>query len=189
MSLKPLFLTILVVMPVLVFLFLKIFGVNQYEIPVYYENGLQNPNCGLELTAQYEVPALEYFGMSKIQTELPAKPRLYLNGPSSHRNEQIPASLVRLLQSPLFHDDVDVVIFYGDDADLNDNFSSDLMLVRGSPQQIDKFFRCGLILNKADYASWIILVDSQRRIRGYYDGEDDEEVERLDLEVTILLQD
>ena len=114
---------------------------------------------------------------------------MYLNGPSSHRNEQIPASLVRLLQSPLFHDDVDVVIFYGGDADLNDNFSSDLMPVRGSPQQIDKFFRCGLILNEADYTSWIILVDSERRIRGYYDGEDDEEVERLDLEVTILLQD
>jgi len=49
----------------------------------------------------------------------------------------------------------------------------------------DEFYDCDLLLQKP---LSIVLVDDQRRIRGYYDPQHRDEVDRLIVEMKILLK-
>src|SRR5882724_9062755 len=59
MNKKILYLFIALLLPVLVFLFLKYFGKNEFDIPIYYEKGVEDSlasKCGAKIGQQYFVP-------------------------------------------------------------------------------------------------------------------------------------
>jgi len=62
-------------------------------------------------------------------------------------------------------------------------------LLSGTEADIDSFSQCELILPRASVpvAESIVLVDEQRRIRGYYQGTSTKEIDRLVAEIKILL--
>lgn len=70
---------------------------------------------------------------------------------------------------------------------LDEDLSAEIQTIylSGERGYLDQFFTCDLLLQKP----WTtVLLDDQRRIRGYYDPKIREEVDRLIVEVTILLK-
>src|SRR6185436_14560156 len=56
MNKKILYLFIALLLPILIFLFLKYFGKNEFDIPVYYEKGVEDSlatKCGAKIDQQY----------------------------------------------------------------------------------------------------------------------------------------
>ena len=69
---------------------------------------------------------------------------------------------------------------------LDQEFSAEVQTIylSGEKDDLDQFFTCDLLLQKP----WTtVLLDDQRRIRGYYDPKTREEVDRLIVELKILL--
>ncbi len=54
-SLKAILLSLALILPVAIFIFLKLFGRNEFDIPVYYPNGVDSV-CVENQTKPYQVP-------------------------------------------------------------------------------------------------------------------------------------
>ena len=70
---------------------------------------------------------------------------------------------------------------------LDEELSTEIQTIylSGERDYSDQFFTCDLLLQKP----WTtVLLDDQRRIRGYYDPNAREEVDRLIVELKILLK-
>jgi hypothetical protein len=155
---KKIILIICLLLPVGVFVFLRYFGKNEFSIPVYYENGVDDPptNCNRKYDSPYQVSesALLNFGWK-------GKPVLIVA--DSSRSVQL--GINRLEE--------------GITVELQTLF------LTGKDEYLDQFYSCDLLLKDP----WkIVLIDEQRRIRGYYDPETREEVDRLAVELKILLK-
>jgi hypothetical protein len=155
---KKVILIIALLVPIGIFIFLKMFGKNEFSIPVYYETGVENPpaNCKREYQAPYLVPAAVLNNVD-------------WNG----RPVLIVIDSSRSVQSSLTGLDEDLA------AEVQTIFLS------GKDEYLVELYACDLLLKEP----WTtVLVDDQRRIRGYYDPETREEVDRLIVELKILLK-
>ena len=70
---------------------------------------------------------------------------------------------------------------------LKEEFNGEVQLIfpTGETNFIDQVYACDLLLQKPWTA---VVIDDQRRIRGYYDPKTREEVDRLFVELNILLK-
>jgi hypothetical protein len=70
---------------------------------------------------------------------------------------------------------------------LKEEFNEEVQLIfpTGETNFIDQVYACDLLLQKPWTA---VVIDDQRRIRGYYDPKTREEVDRLFVELNILLK-
>jgi hypothetical protein len=151
---KKIILFVALALPVLIFIFLKIFGRNEFDIPVYWTEGVPAniPGC-----KNYPVP---YVLPDSVFNEIPSggKPTL---------------------------------VVLGEDG------------IKNNLQRVGEQFRTGdyntLLLEDASYevktclllagdTSRVVLVDDQRRIRGYYTPTTRKETSRLQAELKILLK-
>ncbi len=155
---KKIILIIALLVPIGVFVFLKMFGKNEFSIPVYYETGVENPpsDCKRNYQAPYLVPA------AVLNTvDWNGRPALIVIDSS------------RSVQSTLTGLDEDLV------AEVQ------IIFLPRKGEYLAERYTCDLLLQKP----WTtVLVDDQRRIRGYYDPETREEVDRLIVELKILLK-
>ena len=162
MTLKKItFLFLALLLPVAVFLFLKTFGKNQFEVPVKYAVGPIEPpeDCQFEYATPYRIAD------SLFST-------LNLN-----RNDSL------------------VVFYFGVSLKTAMNrvaveFHGDPVTIV-SPEDIGRKMDARLVqecvlLMPAD--SSIALADHKKRIRGYYDGTDRDEIDRLIVEMKIILK-
>lgn len=189
MSRKGFFLTTLLVLPVLIFLFLKSFGKNEFTIPVYYEQGLGDSlvtPCLDRSVQQYIVksPAVAQGGIKVIHFER-------LDGPVLKTRLE---ELERV--QDVFYDDEQISL----NTFLNGSTigSKDITDYNKRIQFLDQFWK----INELDSAVWadlkycdmamtrldnrVVLVDEQNRIRGYYNILERDETDRLILELRIL---
>ena len=157
--------SVVLLLPVLVFLFLKQFGSNEFTLPYYYEDGHPLPECNSSSGPHFV--SKEFVAQGGM--ELP----MLFGYVGSERNE--------------FSADLDNVLKkYPDVAfSMNDLFEP----LEESQRQI---INCELTMGEDRYlnetpAYKYVLIDKQRRIRGYFQLDNLDEIVRLDMELDILL--
>lgn len=155
MSKKILYLFLALLLPALIFVFLKYFGKNEFDIPVYYQEGVNesSSDCHLTSTGQYLVPdslltKWNWEHASILASFAPEK-----------ENKELRQ---RLNEAGL--EDVQMVLLKDDGS---------------------KIKECFLLMKEPWDA---VLIDTERRIRGYYKLGNRDEMDRLDVELKILLK-
>lgn len=152
---KILFLFLGLGMPILVFLFLKMFGRNEFEVPM--------PE--IKPPADCHVTNIESYSMSdsviNTFTKQPFSILILNFGSASKKLDRVAES---------FSPEVVKV----EEANM-----------QGTAELIGYFRKCRLFLQSPNT---LVILDKQRRIRGYYDGTDRDELDRLEAEVKIILK-
>ncbi|MGL1885668.1 MAG: hypothetical protein OCD76_04060 [Reichenbachiella sp.] len=183
---KGIFLFLILLFPVLIYLFLQGFGDNQFNIPVYYQSGLD--------TTIVECGAIKTFGQYTVDKMSVDEPRedgvvlydmfgLLTKGDVYTRN-----NLLSYLEKFKRDSRVNLLTVNSDSSRMKKLTHYNYLFERElSGTVLNEFARCGLVLN-GDVVNQIVLVDSKRRIRGYFDPRELEEIDRLNTEVYILLE-
>lgn len=206
-------LLIILVIPVFIYLFLQSFGSNSYAIPIFYEEGVVSslPNCeftdgqhyipDFKLTSQDEahiteevlennITVVDFFFTScpdicpVMSSELSRVQEVF-------KNKKL-VNILSFTVDPIY-DNPSVLKRYAEEFDAD---TAQWKFLTGEKEIIYSLARCGFLLpvedgdgSKEDFihSEKIILVDQQKRIRGYYDGTDREDIDRLITEINILL--
>lgn len=186
---KAILLFLVIGLPVIIFLFLKAFGNNEFTIPVYYEQGL---------------------GDSLSTPCLNRSPQQYIVA-----NDLVPKGALKVihferLDGPVLKTRLEALervqdVFYNqDDIMLITNLSGNTIVKKDISdydkriQFLDQFWK----VNELDSISWaklkfcdvamsaidnrVVLVDDENKIRGYYNILERDETDRLILELRIL---
>jgi len=163
MKKKTIFLFLALILPGLVFVFLKRFGKNEFAIPVFYQHSADSLNaaCGTHYGQPYHVPD----SMLLKSGWQNGRPALFVVDSTVRGNSEF--------------------------SRLGDSFeASAFQVINVTPPKI----------NEATYSRWcscvlmvkapfnVVLMDSERRIRGYYRIGSREETDRLIVELQILLK-
>jgi protein SCO1/2 len=212
--LQGLVLLCILMIPILIILFLRTFGSNQYDIPIYYQNGVENPfkECDVVETGQHYIP-----GFDLVDQE--AKPRgsegmggkitvvdfFFTSCPSicpimSKEMERVddafrsePSVQIYSISVDPEYDSPEVLAAYAKEHAAT---PGKWHFLTGDKSKIYNLARCGFILPTLDgmgvaedfvHSDKFVLVDEEGRIRGYYSGTNRDEVDRLILEIKILL--
>ena len=187
MSKKVIFLILLLALPIAIFLFLKSFGRNEFNIPVYYEQGREDSLLTIcpGNTTQYTVnnPAIPQGGIKVVHFEQSGGTVLQTRFEQLERVQEV------------FYDDAEISLntFLNERSISQKDITDDNKRIRF----LTRFWK----INTLDSVSWanlkdamvmaepdnrVILVDDQNRIRGYYNILERDEMDRLILELRIL---
>jgi len=160
MSKKSIYLLIALILPVCVFVFLRKFGKNEFTIPVYYEQGVtdKQPSCSYTYPVPYTIP-------DSIMQQLGV----------------VDKKVVLVLA------DTSSVVEVGMKRLREEFESTDFQIVipSGVNASLDHTYACFFFLERPWFA---VLIDPEKRIRGYYAPNSREEVDRLIVEMKILLK-
>ncbi len=188
--------------PVAIILFLNFFGKSHFDVPIFYENGVDRTVEGCFFDSkQHQVPS---FSLNDIRG-LSVGDTLLTKGLSVIHfvREETPAATVqqsdyqieRTLQAfeHLPQNEVKVITLkHSEDSTLSTHDDSGQRhhhLYHPDEQYLDSFLRCGLIMDDSlSMDEQFVLVDNVKRIRGYYHALNPEEVDRLIVEMKIILE-
>lgn len=176
MSKKPILLFLALLLPILVFLFLKFFGKNEFNVPVYYDTGAMDypTPCGAPPATPYVVTssAIEF----KVLTVVAFPGQL-----SEEKRRDFDFELKRIAND-FRGKEVNVVQVLEAPAE-GLNLTGEVMpLDSGTYHRLKS---CELLVKDPNV---VVLVDDARRIRGYYEPSR-KEMERLTVELKIILKD
>jgi protein SCO1/2 len=204
-------LTLFLLIPILIYLFLINFGKNHYELPVYYEEGLPIEGKGND-GKQHYIPAFSFINQDrKTVTEKDLKGKIYV---AKFFFVTCPgicpkmSSQVQRVQQ-YFEKDKDVMFVSFTVNPENDTpevlkeyanehqaISGKWHFLTGDKQEIYDLARYGFALAVVDsslknpdafiHSEKLVLVDKKSRIRGYYDGTERKDVDRLITEIQLL---
>lgn len=194
--LKAGMLLLILVLPVLIYIFLQAFGKNEYDLPVYFENGVDSVAAGCDYPeGQYKVPA-DFLGKANNNIIIA------FFRPAGIKSTSLISEVARAM-NVFQKEDVKLLLFSPEnETDFHQlekeltsfgNKSSQWLLSSNHPEQIKNIAACGFVIlealneNSLDDHFPLVLIDKERRIRGYYNGEDREEIDRLIVEINILL--
>lgn len=174
-SVKNILLVITLVLPVLTYLFLKSFGDNRYQLPVYYGAGQAVANC-----EDLPFPHLLNWQLFSIQA---ANANIFyfpkeVSDPDFYRQlERVTSKFEGVEVFAVMKDNITAKIGKGividDDTDFLNIINCQLMLGEGIN-----------VITPPTHK--LVLVDRDGQIRGYYLGSDFEDMDRLDMELKIL---
>ncbi len=171
-SRKFLFLILILTVPVIIFLFLRLFGTNEFTVPVYYESGApaDTLGCSYTDTAPYRVPMPDNSNGNTV---------ILLDGGSELMAQSDRNNLLRRIKQNTY-EGLRVIVFF--DKELGAPIPMEN--IRYIPKSTAAWgnLLCQFVTSEERQ---LILVDDERRIRGYY-GLDLEEVDRLLVEIEIL---
>lgn len=158
---KLIFLTLALLLPVAIFIFLKLFGRNEFNVPPMHQEGsIETPvNCNFTYTAPYHVPD------SVIAS-------LHLTKPDSLYVLYFDPALITAMNRVSVEfkwSPVNVVAPSSFSRETNVRILKECVLLMQPPASVT-------------------LIDHKNRIRGYYDGSDRDEVDRLIVEMKIILK-
>lgn len=164
--------------PIIVFLFLKKFGSNQFELPIYYSEGNPIASCNDSSQVQHKV---DVAFIDKGSIQLPA----IFVAAGQEKNE--------------YYSDLKNVLSKYPEITTWEIARADVTKVNAEFNSIDldetaylNFINCELAVGEDkwvnDFTAYnYVLVDKEGRIRGYINSSTLKEIERLDTEVDILL--
>jgi protein SCO1/2 len=159
MNKKITYLLLALALPGLIFIFLKVFGKNHFDIPVYYQEGISGlpTECTGTYQGQYALPdsSLHAFGYKHDVA------CLFVDS-SAIANKEI-----KQLRQAFGESQLQIISLAGI-----------------KPNRLNPIKNCVLFLKEPWQA---VLVDKQKRIRGYYGFTSLEEADRLKVEIDILL--
>ncbi|AWW31545.1 SCO family protein [Echinicola strongylocentroti] len=212
--LQGLVLVCILMVPVLIILFLRNFGENTYEIPVLYENGVEDPfgDCNYSSQGQHYIPDFTFvsqdsvsIGRQDMEGKVTIVDFFFTSCPSicptmslemervqdAFRNEDL-VQLYSISIDP----DYDTPAVLKEYAQLHGATSGKWFFLNGKKELVYDLARCGFVLPTIDgngvpedfiHSDKLALIDKQGRIRGYYSGTNREDVDLLILETKILL--
>lgn len=171
---KIAFLVIALIVPSLIYLSLRGFGENKFEIPVYYQTGMPFDGC----LTKGEEPHLFQFEPYELQsTQLFYLPQ-WVNDDSFYQQcarikEKHPNVVFTAIADTSNYKNLERVLLISDEAHLYE------------------IVNCGLVLGQEVEISTpifnqLVLVDINKQIRGYFNGNELEDMDRLDMELDIL---
>ena len=175
MNKKVIYLFFALALPGLIFIFLKKFGRNEFVIPVYFESGIKPDSiCNIMVEGVYTVPD-SVFTRVGMDIKSPAKILVVYPFVKDDLSE------VERVSGKYASDKVETVIVTG----IQNNPESYLKHVFLNYLEFGPYVYCLLRVEEP----WsVVLIDTENRIRGFYDGSRRDEMDRLDLEVSILLK-
>ena len=206
-SLKAVLLAIILGVPALIFIFLKIFGVNRYDLPVYYQHGVDTTFTDCEFqNSQHVIPEFSFpdYSGKEINREYLADAFLVvyftqnLADPVSHR---INMGLARVQGSLAHLDNLRILTIQPkktpqpavQPAEMAERYGINektWFIGYANPVYTNRLARCGFVVDfdamDNHINDVIVLIDAEGRIRGYFNGLDDAEIERLIVELKIL---
>jgi len=156
---KWIYLGIALLFPILLSLFLKYFGKSEFNIPLYYQSGIDSLSgvCHYHFSTPYAVPDSIRAGLS------PESGRVLIVTTDSSTDAK---KNFERIKEEVENTDYDFFVMKADST-------------------TDRLRSCFLLLNKP----WTtVLIDGQKRIRGYYAPSTREETDRLMVELKILLK-
>jgi len=190
---------IVLLLPVFLFLFLKYCGVNHYAVAVYYQNGVHKIDTACDFPqGPYRVNNFLFRDLKGQFTDT-----TFLRGKysilsvsdalSAKNHMKFNANVKRVLNNFHASSALQAITVYPNDLpdsviEKNLTAGEGILYLKGSPDDVSHFARCGLIL-PADslYSEWV-LVDPAGRIRGYYPADRFDEYDRMIVEIKILLK-
>jgi hypothetical protein len=175
MSKKFLYLFLALALPGLVFVFLKQFGKNEFKVPVFFEEGLLADSlCSISSRGPYQVPDSI---IGKIGFNKSFNAHLVIVYPFVKDD----LTEVTRIKSKYALDSVEIVVLSG-----VPNFpKTEIPITFLDFNNFGNLVWCWLRV--AEPMS-VIVLDSKNQIRGFYDGSKRDEIDRLDLELSILLK-
>ena len=174
-TIKKILLPLTLVLPVLTYLFLKSFGENYYELPVYYEIDGAGSDCSnLSFPHTLNWPELAFNQHEATIIYYPES----ITGPDVYRQlERVTDKFEQIQVLAVMHSTEETrlgkVLIVSDEQDFNSFMNCQLLLGEGAILDIPA-------------SDKIVLVDKIGRIRGYYLGSEFDDMERLELELKIL---
>jgi protein SCO1 len=195
---KFIFLMLTLAIPVSIFLFLKIFGNNEFEVPVFFENGI--PGCS-DSEKVHTVPDINLINREGEKLHSDQLNEFLIFALLDFRDKtELHERLVQLvrIQDAFYEIGTPRFILMADQKDripdlpaelsevglLTSNYYVSLL----EEDELREFLHCGLGLEiqKDEMIGELVLVDIGRKIRGIYNGLDMEQTEQLILELKIL---
>lgn len=159
---KPLFLIIALLLPVLVFIFLKFFGRNEFSVVPLFQ------------TSESKLPS----GCEGITIPYFLSDSSYLNFKQDHESDSLLIIFYEATAAELTVSDVQL-------SRLTEYLQVDEAVGFKRISEKSKSIECALLLKPSlDLA----LLDSKKRIRGQYNSNDRDEVDRLMTELDIILK-
>ncbi|MEP0711277.1 SCO family protein [Algoriphagus sp.] len=204
----------ILLVPILIFLFLKGFGRNTYDIPVYYENGVDSifAECGNSDSSQHFIPDFSLtnqkgntVGRDDMEGKITIVDFFFTSCPSicpkmssemervndMFRNDE-KVQIMSISIDPTY-DSPEILEKY---AQKHNGLAGKWDFLTGDVDQIYSLAKCGFMIPTVDglgipddfvHSDKFVLVDELGRIRGYYSGTSREDVDLLMLETKILL--
>jgi len=171
---KILFLIAALIIPSMVYIFLRGFGDNKFEIPVYYSKGVKIEGCGVNSDSTHLVKFEHY--------KLEGSQLFYF--PQWVNSKEFYRQCKRIQNKPY-----NVTFIAISDTTLQNELGNTLVVA--DKAYLYKIANCGLVFGQevaitSPIYNQLVLVDAKKRIRGYYDGADLEDMDRLDVELDIL---
>ncbi|UII32051.1 hypothetical protein LVD17_27590 [Fulvivirga ulvae] len=168
---KIVFLIVMLAIPLAIFIFLRIFGENRFDIPVYYADGVDKAYTGCTFTeGRFLVPD----SLTEGNTSL----FMFFKDDGTYNLRELDNQLSRLTE--LFVADTPKVTIFATDS----LPGSELHITYLPKESMKMIMTCALV---TDVYNQFILVDKEGQVRGYYDTDLDE-IDRLVVEIKILLE-
>ena len=164
---KSIYLVVALLFPILIFLFLKFFGRNEFEVlPLYQEAADAFPSdCGIQYSAPYTIPdSLKHY------PDFSSEAKLHLWIFADKNNEEKLRKNVRRLGEEMAQGHAPISVIW---------------IQKDSIDNFDLLKKCVLLLQ--DDQS-IALTDQMQRIRGQYDGATRKDTDRLIVELEIIFK-
>lgn len=188
---KAIILFLTLIFPVLIYLFLQGFGKNEFDIPIYFESGINAPLTGCTPQTQAQPYQLDEAVMEEILGTAANDDRMTVFEIGNSDTDQLKNNLYTFLEKYKDQTEVRLVsIKAADDTVFASSRYRAWQRFNLPDSNLMRLGRCILQLNlnaqlKAD--SGLVLVDQKRQIRGYYDPFELKEIDRLNTELYILL--
>ncbi len=186
-----------IALPVAIFLFLKIFGENRFDIPIYYQEEITDIDTDCDtISFPYLLPPFETFTPDSLilpKIEL-ADINLFSILPNEKAIRETLNQIERLKATFSYKSQVKFFLLQTGDTKLPALEKYENIL---DHEGVFNFVKCGLFVpaylnindeTKHFATGYAVLVDKDRRIRGYYVISDREEVDRVISEIDILIK-
>ncbi len=212
--LQGLVLVCILLVPILIFMFLKGFGSNSYDIPVFYERGVDSPfiECPVSDSTQHFIPDFTFtnqegnkVGRSDMEGKITIVDFFFTSCPSIC--PKMSAEMERV--NDMFRDDEQVQIMSisidptYDTPDILKEYAEEhnaeagkWNFLTGGVEETYNLAKCGFIIPTVNglgvpddfiHSDKFMLIDDLGRIRGYYSGTSREDVDLLMVETKVLL--
>lgn len=194
---KPLILLFTLAIPVALFLFLKFFGENKYEVPVFFENGIEG--C-INATSPHVMDISQLFDEQEGERAKTFTVIAVIDTAADDNLKMLITEMIQI-QDAFFGKPGPTFIFISENAssesvarrlDLSVKTGleeKNTILKQFQDEQFRDFLHCGLGLtaNGEHQKTDLVLVDDIGRVRGFYPRNDAEQTDRLIIELKILL--
>jgi hypothetical protein len=183
---KVLFLFLALLLPVVIFIFLKSFGKNEFAVQPLFQDAVESPvDCE---NFQYHTPyVIKDSSFSRIFDHdhyVNDTISLVVIEEDSESHNRLRSHLYRIIKEGR----VSRVIFMTERIDTevtkaSSTISTAWSTVRTAPERLQEYARCIFLLKPTDN---VLIVDSKMRIRGQYNLLDREDADRLIMEMLII---